>query len=205
MARFVVAVTGGIASGKSEACRCFERLGMAVADADAIARETVAPGQPALAAIVERFGNAVLAGDGSLDRAVLRKLVFADAATRHELEAILHPLIREALRTACAAARSPYAIAAIPLLAEGGGRSAYPWLDRILVIDVSPEVQLARLLARDGDTREQALRILAAQATRDQRLAIADDAIVNDGTPEALSKNVAAVHARYLLAAAANP
>lgn len=202
MARLVVAITGGIASGKSEACRCFERVGVTVTDADVVAREVVAPGQPAFAAIVERFGTAALKGDGSLDRAALRALVFADAAARADLEAIVHPRVRESLRAACAAARSPYAIAAIPLLAEGGGRKAYPWISRILVIDVPVETQIRRLLARDGETREQAQRILAAQATREQRLAIADAVIVNDGTPADLERAVHAVHETYLRTAA---
>lgn len=203
MSGFVVAVTGGIATGKSEACRCFARLGIAVADADVVARELVERGRPALEAIVARFGRGVLSAEGALDRAALRRVVFEDEAARRDLEAILHPRIRERLREACAEAASPYAIAAIPLLAEGGGRAAYPWLDRILVVDAPRELQLQRLVARDGGTREQAERILAAQVSREQRLAIADDAIANDGTPEALAERIGELHAVYLRLAAA--
>ncbi|HEY2345272.1 MAG TPA: dephospho-CoA kinase [Xanthomonadaceae bacterium] len=203
MSRFAVAVTGGIASGKSEACRCLERLGIAVADADVLARSLVERGQAALAEIVARFGPTVLTGDGNLDRAALRGIVFADEGARRDLEAILHPRIRDGLRDACGAATSVYAIAAIPLLAEGGGRARYPWLDRVLVIDVPRELQVTRLLARDGGTRDQAERILDAQATREQRLAIADDVIENDGTPEALAQRIAQLHETYLGLAAA--
>lgn len=198
MSRFVVAVTGGVASGKSEACRLFAARGIAIADADVVARELVAPGKPALAAIVARFGGGMLRGDGTLDRAALRACVFADAGARRDLEAILHPRIREALREACEAASSPYAIAAVPLLAEGGGRAAYPWIDRIVVVDAPPDVQVRRLLARDGGTREQAERMLAAQAAREARLAIADEVIDNRGDADALARQVEALHARFL-------
>lgn len=199
---YVVAVTGGIASGKSAVCRRFAQRGIAVADADDWSRRLVEPGQPALAAIVARFGARVLRADGTLDRAAMRILVFDDAHARLDLEAILHPRIREALREACAAAASAYAIAAIPLLTEGGGRSAYPWVDRILVVDASPASQMDRLLARDGGTRDEAARMLAAQSSRESRLAIADDVIDNDGTPEALEAQVQALHERYLRDAA---
>ncbi len=202
MAGYIVAITGGIAAGKSAACQAFERLGVAVADADRIARDLVSRGQPALEAILVRFGADVLAPDGTLDRARLRLQVFSDPRARRDLEAILHPRIRAALQQACRAAAGPYAIAAIPLLAEGGGRTAYPWLDRILVIDAPPATQIRRLLERDGGDREQAQRMLDAQASREQRLAIADEVIDNDGTPEALVAQVAALHERYLRRAA---
>lgn len=201
MRPFTVAITGGIASGKSEACRLFAARGITVVDADVIARDLVAPGQPALAAIVARFGSALLTAAGELDRAALRAQVFADPGARRDLEALLHPRIRERLRADCAGAASPYAVAAIPLLAEGGGRTAYPWLDRILVIDVSPATQLARLLARDGGSREQAQHILAAQATRAARRAIADDVLDNDGPPAELERQIEVLHQGYLRAA----
>jgi len=197
-----IAITGGIASGKSEACRLFAGHGVAVADADVIARQLVARGQPALAAIVARFGAHALNADGELDRAALRQRVFADEVARRDLEAILHPRIRDGLRQACATATGPYVIAAIPLLAEGGGRAAYPWLDRIAVVDVMPETQIRRLLARDGGSLEQAQRILAAQTSREARLAIADDVLDNDGTPAELARQVAALHQHYLQLAA---
>lgn len=198
MARFVVAVTGGIASGKTAACRSFERLGVAVADADVIARDLVAPGQPALQEIVTRFGAGILTAAGALDRAGLRQIVFTDASARTDLEAILHPRIRAALHASCRSATSAYAIAAIPLLAEGGGRSAYPWIDRILVVDVPRETQVLRLRHRDGLGIEEAERMLAAQASREARLASADDVLENDDGLAMLEAKVAALHARYL-------
>ena len=197
MADRVVAVTGGVASGKSEATRAFEARGIVVADADVAAREVVAPGQPALAAVADRFGPGMLLADGSLDRAAMRRHVFADPAARGDLEALLHPPIRRWLRAACAAAPGPYAVAAIPLLAEGGGRAAYPWLWRILVVDVPEAVQRARLMARDGVDDALAGRMLAAQASCAARLAIADDVIVNDGPLSHLQASVARLDARY--------
>lgn len=203
MSAFTVAITGGIASGKSEVTRRFQALGVAVADADLLARQLVEPGAPALAAIVERFGGSVLGGDGTLDRAALRLRVFDDVPARRDLESILHPRIREALRRSCEAADSPYAMAAIPLLAEGGGRRAYPWLDQILVIDVPREMQLARLLRRDEIDQALAERMLAAQADRHARLAIADDLIENTGSLEVLDAQVRSLHQRYLALSAA--
>ena len=198
MSNYVIGLTGGVASGKSEVTRRFEAFGVAVADADLAARDAVAPGSDGLAEIVETFGNEVLAADGMLDRAAMRRRVFADDAARGRLEAIIHPRVRIALREACLAAGSPYAIAAIPLLAEGGGRDAYAWLDRILVVDVPRETQLARLLRRDGIDEALAEGMLAAQASRAQRLAIADDIVVNDGSLEDLERHVAALHTQYL-------
>ena len=205
MSDFIIGLTGGVASGKSEVTRRFEALGVHVADADVIARAVVEPGQPALAAIVARFGAEVLLDDGRLDRRRLREHVFAEPQARRELEAITHPAIRAALRAECRAAPGPYAIAAIPLLAEalplpgmsGGGREAYPWLQRVLVVDVPVAVQHARLLARDGIDEGLAERMIAAQATRAQRLAIADDVIVNDGAVDALQPHVEALDALY--------
>lgn len=203
MTGLIVAITGGIASGKSAVSRRFEQLGIAVADADVIARALVEPGETALDAIVQRFGCDVLYADGRLDRNTLRRIVFNDAHARRDLEAILHPRIRTALHDACAAATSAYAMAAIPLLAEVGGKAAYPWIVRILVVDVPRDMQLERLLSRDGSTPMQAERILAAQATREQRLAIADDVIDNSGAMAGLAPQIAALHARYLALAAA--
>ena len=197
MAARVVAVTGGVASGKSEATAAFEALGVVVADADVAARAVVEPGQPALAAVAARFGAEALRTDGTLDRVAMRRLVFADEEARADLEAILHPPIRRWLRAACDAAPGPYVAVAIPLLAEGGGRAAYPWLSRILVVDVPEAVQRARLMRRVDAVAALADRMVAAQATRRQRLAIADDVIVNDGPLAALRDSVGRLHARY--------
>ena len=197
MAHYVIALTGGIASGKSEVERRFRALGVHVADADVAAREVVEPGTAGLAEIVEAFGPDVLDADGALDRPAMRRRVFADAADRLRLEAIIHPRVRASLRASCAAAPGPYALAAIPLFAEAGG-GAYPWVQRVLVVDVPEEVQLARLLRRDGIDEALAWRMIRAQATREQRLAIADDVIDNDAPLEALDAVVAALHARYV-------
>lgn len=204
MTDFVVGLTGGVASGKSEVANRFAALGIHVADADVAAREAVAPGSDGLAALVAAFGEEVLGADGSLDRAAMRRRVFADDAARRTLESIVHPRVRVALRESCLEAPGPYAIAAIPLLAEGGGRMAYPWLDRILVVDVPRELQVERLLRRDGIDRALAEQMLAAQASREQRLAIADDVLSNDGPLGALDARVAGLHARYIQAASQN-
>lgn len=203
MSEFIVGVTGGVASGKSEVTRRFEALGIFVADADLAARVAVEAGSAGLADVVEAFGPGVLAPDGTLDRAAMRRHVFGDEAARRRLEAIIHPRVRTNLREACRAAAGPYAVAAIPLLAEGGGREAYPWLSRILVVDVPVDVQRARVMARDRVDAELAQRMIVAQATRDQRLAIADDVIVNDRAVEALASHVAALDRRYRALAAA--
>lgn len=197
MADFVVGLTGGIASGKSEASRRFEALGIVVADADLAAREAVAPDSEGLAEVVAAFGLEVLDSDGALDRAAMRRRVFADDDARRRLEGIIHPRVRAAMQATCSTADSPYAIAAIPLLAEGGGRVIYPWLQRILVVDVSTAVQHARLLRRDGIDDALASRMIAAQATREQRLAIADDVIVNNGDLEALAGLTNSLDASY--------
>src|SRR5690606_11882314 len=197
MSNYIIGLTGGVASGKSAVASRFEALGVTVADADVAAREAVAVGSAGLAEVVAAFGPEALAPDGSLDRAAMRRRVFNDDAQRLQLEAIVHPRVRAAMREACEAAPGPYAVAAIPLLAEGGGREAYPWLHRILVVDVPREVQLERLLARDGIDQALAERMIAVQATRRERLAIADDVIVNDGSLEALDDHVAALHRRY--------
>ncbi|WP_445391262.1 dephospho-CoA kinase [Stenotrophomonas maltophilia group sp. vghtpe118] len=198
MSRYVVGLTGGIAAGKSEVTRRFEALGIVVADADLAARAVVAAGSPALGRIAERFGADMLQADGSLDRARLRAHVFADPTERAALEAITHPAIRLLMQQQCAQAASPYAIAAIPLLTEVGGRQAYPWLDRVLLVDAPEAVQHARLMQRDGIDAALADKMIAAQANRAQRLALADDVVVNDGHPEDLQAQVEALHERYL-------
>ena len=196
-----VGLTGGIASGKSAVGAAFERLGIPVIDTDQLAREVVLPGTDGLAAIVTRFGPSVLQADGSLDRRALRGLVFADAGARKDLEALLHPRIHALLAERVDQVETPYCVLAIPLLVEGG-RIA---VDRVLVVDCPRETQLARLLARDGETLQGAEAILAAQATREARLARADDVIDNTGPLELLDTLVAGLHRRYLELATPHP
>ena len=148
MSEYIIGVTGGVASGKSEVTRRFEALGITVADADLAAREAVAAGSPGLAEVVSAFGPGVVTTAGELDRTAMRQRVFEDLAARQRLEAIIHPRVRAWLRQECEAAPGPYAIAAIPLLTEGGGRDAYPWIDRILVVNVPVAVQIERLTRR---------------------------------------------------------
>lgn len=197
MSDYVIGLTGGVASGKSTVEARFCALGIAVADADLAARDALAIGSSGLAEVMAVFGANALAEDGSLDRPAMRRRVFADPAARRRLEAIVHPRVRTALADACRAAPGIYAVASIPLLAEGGGKDAYPWLDRILVVDTPEQVQLARLLRRDGIDEALARTMIAAQATRRQRLAIADDVIVNDDTPEKLDAQVSALDMLY--------
>ena len=205
MSDYFIGLTGGIASGKSALEKAFAAHGIVVADADQLAREVVAPGEPALAAVVERFGRDVLQADGQLDRAALRVRAFGDPDQRRTLEAILHPAIRARLEAICRAAPGPYAIATVPLLTEGGGRAAYPWLHRILVVDTPAAVQKARLMQRDGIDGTLADQMMAAQASRAERLALADDIVVNDGDIHHLQHAADALHLRYLALATATP
>ncbi|MHC5148976.1 dephospho-CoA kinase [Stenotrophomonas rhizophila] len=202
MSRFVIGLTGGIAAGKSEVSRRFEALGITVADADLAARAVVAPGSEGLARIATHFGTDILLADGQLDRAALRARIFESAQERQALEAITHPAIRQLLRETCEQAEGPYAIAAIPLLTEAGGRQQYPWLDRILVVDVPVAVQHARLMQRDGIDSALADRMIAAQASREARLALADDVVVNDGHPDHLQAHVERLDRAYRALAA---
>jgi dephospho-CoA kinase len=190
-----IGLTGGIASGKSTVAGRFRELGIPVIDADEAARRVVAPGERGLEAVVRRFGKELLTPHGELDRTQLRARIFADEAERRDLEALLHPLIRADMARAVQEARGPYVVLAIPLLVEGARRDQ---VDRILVIDVDEETQRARLKARDGTSDAQARAILAAQATRAQRLAAADDVLTNSGSLEALRREVDRLHERYL-------
>ncbi|HET7162806.1 MAG TPA: dephospho-CoA kinase [Rhodanobacteraceae bacterium] len=198
---YVVALTGGVASGKSAVARRFESHGVHVYDADVAAREVVAPREPALAEIEFVFGTGVLDADGSLDRRVMRERVFADPDARRKLEAIIHPRVRAWLRRRVGMDRGPYCMLASPLLFEN--QDDYDWVDRVLVVDAPEALQVERLMRRDGVTREAAQRVLEAQSIRAQRIAIADDVILNDGEESALDARVAALHARYLELAAA--
>lgn len=195
---FRVGLTGGIASGKSTVANLFAALGVPIIDTDVLAREVLGPGTPLLAEVAEHFGAGVVGADGALDRRALRARVFADPAERRWLEERTHPAIRARTDALSDASRAPYVMVAIPLLVETGGADRF---DRVLVVDVDPAVQLARLQARDGSTRSEAERILAAQATRAARLAVAHDVIRNDGDLAALRDQVAVLHRRYLQAA----
>lgn len=192
---FSVALTGGIASGKSAVEQRFAARGAGIIDADLVAREVIAVGTPGLAQVVASFGADVLSADGSLDRKAMRERVFSDPAARHRLENIIHPRVRSAMQHSLETMRAPYCMLVIPLFVESG---QYGWVDRVLVVDVPRETQFTRLLARDGITRELAESMLDAQATREQRLAVADDVIDNSASLNALDAAVAALHERYL-------
>jgi len=179
----LVGLTGGIASGKSLVARLFSECGAVVIDTDELARQVVAPGAPGLERVRAEFGNDVIAGDGSLDRAALRQRVFRDPDLRRRLESILHPLILDALSAASKDAGGQYQVLVIPLLVESGLKSR---VDRVLVVDCSEAEQVRRLIARDGESGEGARRILAAQADRAARLSAADDVIVNQGSQSEL-------------------
>jgi dephospho-CoA kinase len=197
-----IGLTGGIASGKSAVADMLAAFGVAVIDTDIIAREVVAPGEPGLQQVVDNFGDAILQPDGRLDRGKLRSQIFADPDKRRQLEAILHPLIRQrALLAAETATRQnpPYLVFVVPLLVETDfARLA----DRVLVVDADPTLQTQRLMQRDATGEDEATRIIANQADRDTRLQAADDVLENDGSLADLSDAVAALHARYLQIAA---
>ncbi|HGN9371292.1 TPA: dephospho-CoA kinase [Citrobacter pasteurii] len=193
--RYTVALTGGIGSGKSTVANAFADLGINVIDADIIARQVVERGTPALQAIANHFGSDVIAADGSLQRRILRERIFSDPDEKKWLNALLHPLIQQETQRQFQQATSPYLLWVVPLLVEN---ALYKKADRILVVDVTPETQLRRTMQRDDVTREHVEQILAAQATREARLAVADDVIDNNGAPDAIVSDVARLHARYL-------
>jgi dephospho-CoA kinase len=197
---FRIALTGGIASGKTTVARLFAELGVPLIDTDVIAREVVEPGQPALAAIVRAFGPEVLDAQGCLDRPRMRERIFADPAAKQRIEAILHPAIRAEMERQSRVAGGPYQVLVIPLLAEGRRRDH---VDRVLLVDVPEALQVERLVSRDGVSREQAQAALNAQATRAERLAIADDVIQNSGGMGDLEQQVRALHEQYLQLATA--
>ncbi len=192
---FRVGLTGGIASGKSAVARMFQSLGVPLIDTDVIARDVVAPGEPGLAAVRDAFGDEVLTEDGQLDRSRLRERVFSDPAQRRRLESILHPLIRTRALAQLDDTDAPYVIADIPLLLETG---FYELVDRVLVVDCEPETQIQRLMERDGVSRELATGMLSAQASRKNRIAIANDVLDNDGDLENTRQQVDSLHRNYL-------
>jgi dephospho-CoA kinase len=199
---FLVGLTGGIASGKTTVANLFAALGVPIVDTDVLAREVVAPGTALLGEIAAHFGQDILAADGSLDRRALRDRIFKDPADRTWLEERTHPAIRALTSERTQSAVGPYCIVAIPLLVETGARHRF---QRVLVVDCEPELQVARLMARDGITRAAAERMLAAQAPRAVRLSVADDVIRNDGDVAALRDQVENLHRKYVAAAAAMP
>jgi dephospho-CoA kinase len=205
MAILNIGLTGGIASGKTAVSDAFAALGVRIVDADLIARDVVAPGTPALAAIYRRFGLALMQADGSLDRAKLRGLVFADASKRVELEAITHPAIREGMLAAAGALPEPafgYQLIVIPLLRE---RAQYPWLERVLHVTAPMALRLARLMQRDGIGQERAEAMIAAQASDAERDTIADDTLDNAAGVAQLKQQVQALHEQYVALAAGRP
>ncbi len=194
-----IGLTGGVASGKSTVARAFSALHPGcVVDADVAARAVVAPSSEGLAAVVAAFGACVLQADGQLDRAALRRTVFGDVAARKQLEGLLHPRIRAWMIAQAEQAPTPYVVFDIPLLTEGGGRKAWPMLQRVLVVDVPVAMQRARLLARDGVDAALADQMIAAQATRAQRLALASDVLVNTGTEADLAEAVKRLDGLFL-------
>ncbi|EPG9047514.1 dephospho-CoA kinase [Klebsiella aerogenes] len=195
---YTVALTGGIGSGKSTVADEFAHLGVTVIDADIIARKVVEPGTPALLAIAERFGPQMINDDGSLNRRRLRERIFAHSEDKAWLNALLHPLIQQETRRQMQASTSPYLLWVVPLLVENRLTDK---ADRVLVVDVPKETQIERTIRRDGVSREHAEHILAAQATREQRLAAADDVIENMGSADAVASHVARLHDKYLMLA----
>lgn len=192
----IIGLTGGIGSGKSTVARAFGELEVGWVDADDIAREVVMPGEPALAAIAQRFGQQILDADGGLNRAALRQIVFSDPEQRRWLESETHPRIRERLqlRLKALALNSPYVLLVSPLLFESGQDAL---AQRTLVVDVPEELQLSRTLARDGVSEAQVRAILAAQLSRQERLGRAHDVIDNSGSLEHLQHQVVTLHRRY--------
>ena len=197
---YIVALTGGIGSGKSTVADAFANLGVPLVDADIIARQVVEPGMPALAAITSHFGETILRADGTLNRAALREKIFSEPKEKAWLNSLLHPLIQHETQRQLASIDKPYVLWVVPLLVENGLHNR---ANRVLVVDVAPEIQLARTMARDGITRQQAEHILASQASRQQRLACADDIIDNSGDPLVIAPQVASLHQQYLKLAAA--
>ncbi|MBM2853385.1 MAG: dephospho-CoA kinase [Steroidobacteraceae bacterium] len=189
-----IGLTGGIASGKTTVADLFAGFGATVIDTDRIARDVVIPGAPALAALTRELGRGILDPDGNLDRHQLRERIFKDAATRRAVEGILHPAIISELIRQAQAAPGPYQVLVIPLLVEGGRREL---VDRVLLVDCPEEMQIERLMSRDGETRGNAALALAAQATRAERLHAADDVIANDGNPAKLVELVAGLDRKY--------
>lgn len=196
MSDYVVGLTGGIGSGKSTVADLFVARGAALVDTDAIAHELTGPGGAAMAEISAAFGPEIVNPAGGLDRAAMRERVFADPAARQKLEAILHPMIRQISAERCKAANTPYVILAVPLLVESG--TYRERCQRIVVVDCPESRQVERVMARNRMTAAEVEAIMATQASRDERLAVADDVIVNDAGVDSLFSQVDALNSKYL-------
>jgi len=192
--RYTVALTGGIGSGKTTIANAFAARGVDIVDADVIARQVVEPGQPALAAIRAKFGENILHSDGTLNRTALRQRIFSSPTDKNWLNALLHPLIHAETRRQLGLTQSAWCLWVVPLLVENNLQHL---ANRVLVVDIDRDTQLTRTIARDGISREQAEHILAAQATREQRLAVADDIIYNGGSIDNVAARVALLDQRY--------
>ncbi|WP_340678308.1 dephospho-CoA kinase [Paraglaciecola sp.] len=199
MSHLVVGLSGGIGSGKTTVSDLFATHGVDIIDADVIARQVVEPGTPALEAIVAKFGQQVLNQEGELNRSQLRQLVFSEPSVKDWLNQLLHPLIRQQMHSQTQAAQSSYCILSVPLLVESKLNTL---VDRVLIVDVSEATQLKRTVLRDKSNVEQISAIMSAQATRAERLALADDVIQNEGDASDLIKKVAQLHQQYLRLAA---
>ncbi|MDP3539177.1 MAG: dephospho-CoA kinase [Azonexus sp.] len=196
VSRFIVGLTGGIGSGKSSVADRFVEKGATLVDTDAIAHELTGPGGAAMPALIAEFGASIANAAGALDRVAMRQRVFADPSVKARLEAILHPLIRQLSDERCRAAESPYVVLAVPLLVESG--SYRERCDRIVVVDCPERLQVERVMARNGMSAAEVRAIMATQATRPQRLAVADDVVVNDADLPSLFPQVDALHLKYL-------
>ncbi len=192
----VIGVTGGIGSGKSTVCNAFVSLGIPVIDTDQVARDVVVPGSAGLAAVATAFGADVLSAEGTLDRVALRRIVFSDPQRRRELESILHPRIRARVAELLQEITAPYCLLGIPLLVEGGKKNQQ--VERVLVVDCPEEIQIARVMARDKLTEQEVAAIMQTQATREERLSVADDVVTNSSDLAIVQHQVNALHARYL-------
>ncbi|MFQ3198517.1 MAG: dephospho-CoA kinase [Paraglaciecola sp.] len=195
MSEFVVGLSGGIGSGKTTVSNMFAKLGVAIIDADVIARQVVEPNSPALKAIIDNFGPQLLDPDGNLDRRKLREIVFSQPEAKNWLNALLHPLIRQQIQQQTDQATSLYCMLSVPLLVEN---KSYKNVDRVVIVDVPENLQLSRSINRDGANETQINAIMAAQATRQQRLEVADDVIDNSGDEAALFPQVYQLHQRYV-------
>jgi len=199
---YIVALTGGIGSGKSTVASAFAARGAAIVDADIIAREVVQPGAPALEALSQRFGKQIIHSDGSLNRPLLREKIFNNNEDKQWVNNLIHPLVHARTLQFFSETSAPYILWVVPLLVENGLQSK---ADRVLVVDVTLEIQLSRTMKRDSVSLQQAQQIISAQVSRSQRLAYADDIIDNNGAPDTIGSRVDVLHNCYLKLAASVP